>query len=133
MPLAAKPEDCPKPDYARNRFAAERTFLAWVRTGLAFMGFGFVVARFGMFLRMVATYRPTEPASSTASLYIGTGLVVLGVLVTFLAALEHWRIIRRLDRGFDYHPPRFPLGLFVAAGLMALGVGMVAYLLRVGG
>ena len=32
-------------------FAAERTFLAWIRTGLALMGFGFVVARFGLFLR----------------------------------------------------------------------------------
>jgi putative membrane protein len=30
--------------------AAERTFLAWIRTGLALMGFGFVVARFGLFL-----------------------------------------------------------------------------------
>jgi putative membrane protein len=35
----------------RFYMAAERTFLAWIRTGIAFMGFGFVVARFGLFLR----------------------------------------------------------------------------------
>ena len=38
----------------RVRFAAERTLLAWIRTGLALMGFGFVVARFGLFLREIA-------------------------------------------------------------------------------
>ena len=37
----------------RIYFAAERTFLAWIRTGLALMGFGFVVARFGLFLRQL--------------------------------------------------------------------------------
>ncbi len=38
----------------RVRSAAERTLLAWMRTGLALMGFGFVVARFGLFLREIA-------------------------------------------------------------------------------
>ena len=42
------------PEDPRVRFAAERTVLAWMRTGLALMGFGFVVARFGLFLRKIA-------------------------------------------------------------------------------
>jgi uncharacterized membrane protein YidH (DUF202 family) len=42
------------PEDPRVRFAAERTLLAWMRTGLALMGFGFVVARFGLFLREIA-------------------------------------------------------------------------------
>ena len=41
----------------RVRFAIERTLLAWVRTGLALMGFGFVVARFGLFLREIEAVR----------------------------------------------------------------------------
>lgn len=128
------PEDRPKPaDYARNRFAAERTFLAWIRTGLAFMGFGFVVARFGLFLGMLAQAGRGEPHHSTgASLWVGTGLVVLGIVVTFLAAVEHRRVLALLDQGRDYAPPRWPIGFFVAAALMALGVGMVAYLFQVG-
>jgi putative membrane protein len=42
-------------------FAAERTLLAWVRTGLALMGFGFVVSRFGLFLRELAAVRDGSP------------------------------------------------------------------------
>jgi len=41
----------PKDRDVRDYLAAEQTFLAWIRTGLAFMGFGFVVARFGLFLQ----------------------------------------------------------------------------------
>ena len=49
------------PADARVYFAAERTLLAWVRTGLAMMGFGFVVARFGMFLREIAAVQTVPP------------------------------------------------------------------------
>src|ERR1700719_3488740 len=77
----------------RVRFAAERTLLAWVRTGVALMGFGFVVARFGLFLRELSAGRHTEtPHSTGPSLWIGTALVTLGVVMTLLAASQHWRI-----------------------------------------
>ncbi|HET9869812.1 MAG TPA: DUF202 domain-containing protein, partial [bacterium] len=47
----------------RIYWAKERTFLAWLRTGLALMGFGFVVARFGLFLRMVRLNEPLPAAA----------------------------------------------------------------------
>ena len=83
----------------RVYLAAERTLLAWIRTGLAMMGFGFVVARFGLFLREVATMRDVPPQShSGLSLSVETTLVILGVVVNILAAIKHWRDIRRLER-----------------------------------
>ena len=55
-------EQMPEPDKdPRVYFAAERTFLAWIRTGLALMGFGFVVARFGIFLREIRSTLPPSP------------------------------------------------------------------------
>ena len=116
----------------RVRFAAERTLLAWIRTGLALMGFGFVLARFGLFLREIAMPRQEAPAHSYGwSLWIGTGLVVLGVAVTLLAAAQHWRILRRLNRGEDYLAPQWSLGLVVSVLLAILGTAMVVYLLLV--
>ncbi len=126
------PGDRPAED-PRVRFAAERTLLAWVRTGLALMGFGFVVARFGLFLREIAEVgqRTLTVRFPGASLAIGTGLVALGVLVVILAAREHARVIRDIEKGEHYTPPRWSLGRVVAWALAAIGVGMIVYLLAV--
>src|SRR5258708_4796806 len=63
--------------------AAERTLLAWVRTGLALMGFGFVVARFGLFLRELAVVGQRRPEHDNTGLsqWIGVVLILLGVIV----------------------------------------------------
>jgi putative membrane protein len=116
-------------DDPRVPLAAERTLLAWVRTGLALMGFGFVVARFGLFLREVAAVHaaPTE-SSSGLSLWIGAALIALGVVVNVLAAVQHVRLLGRLRRGEPYRPSAWSLGVAVTVLLAALGVVMTAYL-----
>ena len=116
----------------RVYLAAERTLLAWVRTGLSLMGFGFVVARFGMFIRELALVRGLDvppPAARPVSLWIGVALVAVGVLVNLLAAVDHGRVVRSLRRG-DTHPAtKSAMGVVLAAVLAALGVAMAAYLL----
>jgi putative membrane protein len=98
------------------------------------MGFGFVVARFGLFLRSLALAREEAPSHSYGlSLWLGTALVVLGIVVTLAAAAQHRQIIGRLTRGEDYVPPRWSLGLIVAVVLAVLGTAMVAYLLLLSG
>jgi len=113
----------------RVGLAAERTLLAWVRTGLALMGFGFVVARFGLFLHEIAATRPSphnEP--SGLSLWIGGGLVVLGVVVNVVAAVQHVRLLRRLDRGEPYRANVWSLGIAVTLLLAFIGLVMTAHL-----
>ena len=129
----------PTPDIdPRVVLAAERTLLAWVRTGLALMGFGFVVARFGLFMREMALVRGLPaPAGADGgrpmSLWIGIALVAVGVLVNLLAAVDHGRVVRSLRRG-DTHPStKSAMGVVLAVMLAALGIAMAVYLIIAAG
>lgn len=123
----AKPNEPLDP---RILFAAERTLLAWVRTGLALMGFGFVVARFGLFLRELASVQDTVPQHRSGfSLLVGTTFVFLGVAINIGAAAKHWSTVRRLERGESLHVRPWSLGMVVALFLGILGLVMATFLL----
>ena len=108
--------------------AAERTFLAWIRTGLALMGFGFVVARFGLFLREIAMTTHTQTLQSTGvSLFIGTTLLLIGVAVNVAASLHHVALIGKLNRGDAIGRPSAS-AIAVALTLAALGLALAVYL-----
>ena len=115
----------------RVRFAEERTFLAWIRTGIAMMGFGFVVARFGLFLMELQATRHDPPTTLRGSFWLGTGLIVLGTLVNLVAAVDHIRFRRNLARGV-YYTPRWSMATAVALTVAALGISMTVYLLFLG-
>ena len=122
-------EGVPEPVDPRIRFAAERTLLAWIRTGLAMMGFGFVVARFGMFLRelSVRDHGAVHPASSGWSVWIGTSLIGLGVAIGLFASYEYSRFSRLAKLG-QIRMPRTAMFAGVVAMLMAvLGAAMAFY------
>jgi putative membrane protein len=104
------------------QLASERTLLAWIRTGLAMMGFGFVVARFGLFLREIATaQKVTAKTSVHLSIWLGTVLVALGVFVFVTAARDHVAYLRRLEQGDMSPGSGRSLGVMVGLALAALG------------
>lgn len=81
--------------------ANERTFLAYVRTALSFIGFGFVIARFAVFIREVALVeRATVPPASISAGF-GVAMVCIGIVVGAFGAYRYVRERRALDEGRD--------------------------------
>ena len=113
----------------RIEAAVERTLLAWIRTGLAIMGLGFVVARFGLFLRETATAKgQTLPSAHGFSPLVGVGLIVLGVAAMAAQAFRFVRTLGRLRRG-EPSPISTAPGVATTLGLSAVGLALAAYLL----
>jgi uncharacterized protein (DUF302 family)/uncharacterized membrane protein YidH (DUF202 family) len=118
----------------RDYLAAERTFLAWIRTGLSLMGFGFVVARFGLFLQQLQfLQKGVEPASTGLSLWFGTALIAVGIFVNLCSARSHFRLVRQFDSGNTDSPRPMTLAFFTAIFLAFVGLAMAIYLVSVRG
>lgn len=112
--------------------AAERTLLAWIRTGLALMGFGFVVARFGLFLQEFQAVEHVALGRSTGpSLWFGTALIAVGVLVNVFSGWRHVGLIRALDHGDTEHSRPSIQPVAIAFFLALVGLAMAIYLLLV--
>jgi putative membrane protein len=101
MPYTADP---------RVLFAAERTLLAWQRSAIALMGFGFVVERFGLFLQMVA-HQPLSGSQRGFSLGLGVLLLLLGAAVALLSARQFRQVVKDLD------PAVMPPGYWTQVGV----------------
>ena len=98
----------PKVDRQREHQANERTFLAWLRTSITLIGFGFAIARFGLFLRQLQTSLVEQEASPQllpSSDLLGIGLVIVGIGVILLAAWHYNQVFWQIERG-RYRPNR---------------------------
>jgi putative membrane protein len=113
----------------RVYFAAERTLLAWIRTGMTIMAFGFVVARFGLFLRLLRPETGQPIPRGGVSPYLGAMLVVIGVVAISAGTKRYREFCRLLGRSSMPSPHAEVLPLIMGWSLAALGVVLVAILL----
>jgi putative membrane protein len=115
----------------RDHAANERTLLAWIRTGIALMAFGFAIARFGLFLREMAPASPPalrgEPAIGSS--WFGVVLVLLG-LVTNLAAMIRYIRIREAIQQKRSIAPGAMLAYALGIGSALVALAMAAMLAR---
>jgi putative membrane protein len=114
----------PQPDL-REVQANERTLLAWIRTGITLMAFGFVVARLGVFLRVTA---PGTSQQVGFSLFIGAALVILGTLTNVVAAYRYARVRAALLTSTRPQPGPVA-GLSLAFAIALIGAFLSVYLL----
>ena len=109
----------------RVYFAAERTLLAWVRTGLTLMAFGFVIARFGLFLRILHL-EAGEASGSGLAPFLGAAMVWVGVAAIAGGSLQFQAFCRRLQ--LTERPPLsslwFALGIAWALALTGALIGV---------
>jgi putative membrane protein len=110
----------------RVYFAAERTLLAWIRTGLTVIGLGFVLARFNLFLRTVRPGQEADPHH--VSTLLGIGLVLLGSAAVAMAAWQHVHFTRRLEPDERPRPYLIYWSVWFAGSLVVIGVALAVYI-----
>ncbi len=117
----------------RDHAANERTLLAWIRTGIALMAFGFAIARFGLFLREVAQAGQIRVnVRGLGSAWFGVTLVVLGLFTNASALVRYLSVRRSLERHQSIAPsPILAWGLGLGSVLVAIAMAvMLATALR---
>lgn len=108
-------------------FAAERTLLAWNRTSLTLMAFGFVIERFGLFIHMLSPEK-NAPLQRNFSFWIGLTFILLGAL-TSSAAIFQYRAVLRLLKPIEIPEGyRIHLGVFTNLVVAVLGIALTVYL-----
>ena len=107
--------------------ANERTLLAWVRTSIALMTFGFVIARLGIWLRMIGGEASDAGHHELGTAWIGAVFLLMGVIGNALAVVRYAANRRAIVHGEQIKEGSFPIAL--ATLVTVFGVVIGAYLL----
>lgn len=117
----------------RNRrvhMANERTFLAWIRTSIGIMAFGFVVEKFALFVKQISYLLGKEviPSLPGYSSFFGVSLVVLGAIMGVLSFIRYKKVEKQIDQ--DTYQPSLILDIMLAISVFAIGIFLAIYLVH---
>jgi putative membrane protein len=115
-------------DRSREHLANERTFLAWIRTSIALMGFGFVIVKFALFLKQLSLLlEKGVEASHGFSAMVGVVMVAVGVILAVFAFIQYKINNKHLQN--NYYAPRSVLSLIITLIMIVGGIVLIVYLL----
>jgi putative membrane protein len=115
---------------ARDHLANERTFLAWVRTSVAIVVFGFAIGRFAVAMRQLTAFQGHASKATGFSVWMGTISIIAG-LVMVVAGLVRYRTTRaQLEEG-KFEPAGFIVDLVTILTVL-FGLALAGYLIFVG-
>jgi putative membrane protein len=117
----------PKIGKASDHLANERTFLAWLRTSISIIVFGFVVARFGITLRELLRLRGEAAHESGLSLGMGIGFMVMGILMALTSSVRYHATMRQLDAN-EFKPAGAIVTIWAVVAAL-FGVILAVYLI----
>ncbi|AIM38156.1 membrane protein [Sphingobacterium sp. ML3W] len=112
-----------------DHLANERTFLAWIRTSIGIMGFGFVVVKFSLFVKQVSLMlnNPQHSSQKGYSAEIGVTLVALGAITALMAYLNYKKVRKEINAdAFESSNPLLSVATF---GLIFISVLLIWYLI----
>ena len=130
MPASPEDKSSAKVRNRRVHMANERTFLAWIRTSIGIMAFGFVVEKFALFVKQLSYFLGKEitPPSPGYSSIFGILLVGLGALMGVLSFIRYKKVERQIDE--DTYQPSLILDILLAISVLAIGIFLVIYLIH---
>lgn len=111
----------------RNREAADRTLLAWIRTSLAMISLGFGIERLGQ--AAVALEGRLEGFSPMKTRLFGAVLIALGVAATLAGMWEHKRVLEAVSREDYRYADRPPIARYMGMALVVVGLAALALML----
>ncbi len=114
-------------DKIRDHLANERTFLAWIRTSISIIVFGFVVAKFGITIREFFFFQNHLINGGGSSVSVGVGFMVMGILLAPLSLIRYQMTMRQIES--EQFRPASGIALFLGTMTAVFGVILTLYLI----
>ena len=110
----------------RSRDATERTLMAWIRTSLALIGFGFGIGKVQDYLEMTNPGLIQDPIHGAR--IFGGAFITLGILAVLMAVIQYWLRLRQIKQDVFVYSAPLPLSAVVAVLLLLIGLFGLVYL-----